>query len=189
MQTGGVAEIFHRRASLKKTTLCFLARLSTDDLEAVTGETRSAKACGWVFFSFIYLFFLGIWKLALPSYEIRCSDAGSFISKLALRFPLGTAGELLALISPSRLCDAQRRHGNSFSFFVRKAKEQTSRTARIWGHSPFFVKLSLIISSTKMMCPSFLICEHEWLRPGDSPQFISLFYYSLKFPARPPGGS
>lgn len=50
---------------------------------------------------------------ALLSDEIRCSDAGSFISKLALRYPLGTIVNPLSLISPSRLCDT---HGAIIPF-------------------------------------------------------------------------
>lgn len=76
------------------------------------GVKREAQSFRLTFI-YLFLYFPRIWKLALPSYEIRCSDAGSFISKLALRFPLGTAAELLALISPSRLCDALRRRRNS----------------------------------------------------------------------------
>lgn len=134
-------------AVLWNTTLCFLTCLSADDLDATAGEAGSAKlVVGFSFFIYLHR----IWKLALPSYEIRCSDAGSFISKLALRFPLGTAAELLALIS---------RRSNSIFSCLRPL--------------PFFVKLSLIISSTEMMCPSFFFYI---LSSSDLLQFIYLSF-------------
>lgn len=44
----------------------------------------------------------------LLSEGISCSDAESFLGKLALRYPLGTVVNPLLLISPCSLCDAHR---------------------------------------------------------------------------------
>lgn len=120
--------------------------------------------------------------MALPSYEIRCSDAGSFISKLALRFPLGTAAELLALISPSRLCDALRRRRNSLFFSA--AKAQTC--ARNLKPLPLFCEAVFDSQSLKNECvlpPSFFFINVNYCVPVTHSSFFLLnrFYFFLFF--------
>lgn len=135
VQTGDVADIFCRRISLKNHVAFFSSLHKRPWSNGRWNEKRL-----WLSFPF-FIYFPGIWKLALPSYEIRCSDAESFISKLALRFPLGTAAELLTLISPSRLCDAQGRHSNSlFFFFFLYFAGQWNRRALASEAPPLFCK-------------------------------------------------